>query len=90
MVVAAGADFMRPGVSNCIQLGRLEHPARLKAQAAIVTTRFMITTVRSCSHTAALHLLKGAARERPSNGNVPDVPPPSETLPRLMCAKYSK
>ena len=55
MVVAAGADFMKPGVSNCIQLGRLEHPARLKAQAAIVTTRFMITTVRSCSHTAALH-----------------------------------
>jgi hypothetical protein len=41
MVVAAGADFMKAGVSNCIQLGMLEHPPRLNAQAAIATTRFM-------------------------------------------------
>jgi hypothetical protein len=29
MVVAAGADFMKLGVSNCIQLGMLEQAARL-------------------------------------------------------------
>ena len=55
MVVAAGADFRKVGVSNCIQLGMLEHPARLNAQAAIAATRFMATTVHSCSPTAALH-----------------------------------
>jgi hypothetical protein len=47
MVVAAGADLMKAGVSNCIQLGMLEHAARLIPQAAIATTRFMTNTVHS-------------------------------------------
>jgi hypothetical protein len=38
---------MKLGVSNCIQLGRLEQAARLKLQAAIATMRFMIDTVHS-------------------------------------------
>jgi hypothetical protein len=44
MVVADGAAL---GSSNCIQLGMLEHAARLIPQAAIATIRFMINTVRS-------------------------------------------
>jgi hypothetical protein len=47
MVVAAGADFMKLGVSNCIQLGMLEQAARLIPQAAIATTRFMTNTIHS-------------------------------------------
>jgi len=45
MFVVTGADFMNSGVSSCIQLGMLEHAARLKPQAAIATTRFMVDTV---------------------------------------------
>ena len=45
MFVVTGADFMNSGVSSCIQLGMLEHAARLKLQAAIATTRFMVDTV---------------------------------------------
>jgi hypothetical protein len=47
MVVAAGADFMKLGVSNCIQLGMLEQAARLIPQAAIATTRFITDTIHS-------------------------------------------
>ena len=43
----AGADFMKLGVSNCIQLGMLEQAARLIPQAAIATTRFMTNTIHS-------------------------------------------
>ena len=50
MVVAAGAAFC---ASNCIQLGMLEHAARLNPQAAIATTRFMVDTVRSSGSTTA-------------------------------------
>jgi hypothetical protein len=47
MVVAAGADFRKLGVSNCIQLGMLEQAARLIPQAAIATTRFITDTIHS-------------------------------------------
>jgi hypothetical protein len=94
MVVAAGADFMKLGVSNCIQLGMLEHPARLNAQAAIATTRFMANTVHSCSPTAALHDLR-ARGERHSIGKAPAYPGTvgiaAGTGPlRPVCPKYGK
>jgi hypothetical protein len=54
IAVATGADFMNSGVSSCIQLGMLEHAARLKPQAAIATTRFMVDTVYSLGPRAAL------------------------------------
>src|SRR5436190_2246424 len=50
MLVVEGADFDR--TSNCIQLGMLEHAARLKPQAAIAMTRFMTDTVHSLGPTA--------------------------------------
>ena len=54
MVVPVGADFMKPGVSNCIQFGRLEHAVRLNPHATTATTRFMTDTVHSSGLTAAL------------------------------------
>ena len=47
MLVLVGADFRKPGVSNCIQLGRLEHAVRLNPHATTATTRFMTDTVHS-------------------------------------------
>lgn len=44
MLVAVGDDFRKPGVSNCIQLGRLEHAVRLNPHATTATTRFMTDT----------------------------------------------
>jgi hypothetical protein len=55
MVVAAGADFMKLGVSNCIQLGMLEQAARLIPQAAIATTRFMTNTIHSLGPNGPLY-----------------------------------
>src|SRR5262245_18604720 len=74
MVVAAGADFMKLGVSNCIQLGMLEQAARLKPQAATAMTRFMIDTVHSFGRNGRLHnsLVEAgwgmAFRQCPCNG----------------------
>jgi hypothetical protein len=94
MVVAAGAGF---GASNCIQLGRLEQEARLKPQAAMATTRFMFSTVRSCGFAAAFVALRAAGEL--CNRQCPLATPPAtatagasagDRIPHTMCAGYGK
>jgi hypothetical protein len=83
MVVAAGADFMKLGVSNCIQLGRLEQAARLIPQAAIATTRFMTNTIHSLGPNGPLYKslnCDGEADQRPRHAS-----PPAER--RIQCPR---
>ena len=80
IVVAAGADDMKLGVLNCIQFGRLEHPARLNGQAAIATTRFMMNTVHSCGPNGRVTPL-GARQERSATGSVPSRRAPTPRQP---------
>ena len=96
MVVAAGGRPLN-GVSNCIQLGRLEQAARLNPQAAIARTRFMINTAHSFGPTAALQLTSGAMGEavtqcplatRPDAATAGDSA--GNSTPRPLCADYSK
>ena len=54
MLTVVGVGFMKLGVSSDIQPGIPEHAARLKPQAAIAMTRFMIDTVPSIGSTATL------------------------------------
>src|SRR5437868_15207852 len=77
MVVAAGADFMKLGVSNCIQLGMLEQAARLIPQAAIATTRFMTNTIHSHGPDGPLY------KSLNCDGEADQCPPPCIPTGRL-------
>src|SRR5437868_12341586 len=77
MVVAAGADFMKLGVSNCIQLGMLEQAARLIPQAAIATTRFMTNTIHSHGPNGPLY------KSLNCDGEADQCPPPCIPTGRL-------
>ena len=84
MVVAAGADLMKLGVSNCIQFGRLEQAARLIPQAAIATTRF-INTIHSLGPNGPLYKsldCDGEAISAPRHAS-----PPAER--RIQCPGLS-
>jgi hypothetical protein len=89
-VVAAGADFMKLGVSNCIQLGMLEQAARLIPQAAIATTRFMTNTIHSLGPNGPLYKSLNRDGEASVPAMHPHRPSAGYNFPRPVWADYSK